>query len=988
MELNLALIGKGLSPLIAPVGRRVGRHLIGEEILERREWLKTALQPVLQKATEEVSERIKCYEPADIDQICLFLTSSEAEAIVRQIYAAKLSDSQQRNFELIRKEFLAAFSLYTNIPEDELKNAANLIFNDLIEGCEEALQIAIDGGRLSAHEAKSAFRHQIILDEIAAIQKNLDLLTAPSKPDVQEILKFEETYRQQVGERHKYITPPYIDAAQKLPINRLYVCPNFVATPTSKGEERKILNMPDFLAGIYRAVLLGNPGGGKSTFTLKLCHVLATCYSERPFAGREVTPILVVLRDYGAEKKKHNCSILQFIETTANSDYQIPPPSKAFEYLLLNGRVLVIFDGLDELLDTSYRQEISSDVESFCNLYPSVPVLVTSREVGYEQAPLDPEKFEIFRLAPFDENQVQEYVTKWFNANTDLTPEQQKQKVTAFLEESKPVPDLRSNPLLLALMCNIYRGEGYIPKNKPDVYGKCAEMLFERWDKGRGIQVPLPIKEIESYIKPTMMYLAHWIYSDEALQSGVTEWKLVAKAADYLCPKRFEDRDEAEQAAREFIEFCRGRAWVFTDTGTTKEGDRLYQFTHRTFLEYFTASYLKRTYSTPDRLAEVLLPKIAKQEWDVVAQLAFQLQNKDTEDAGDDLLSILIEQADKTEGEEVWKLLSFASRTLEFMVLSPSVTRKITTACIERSLAWGCEQIEQGQSPELAYYQGRGKLLQNLLNATNENRTTIASTLENLLIERLKTCSEPESLLAWEISYHFWESSSKRIFDTCSEYIEALYPKYFLPCNLALAQGKVSIADLIKWHGIESIFRESFFTFFALGRSSVAESFLYRLWSVPDLSNSSEWSGNKLDNLKELGRILLCSPPPWLKKQQFDLDMLLVGVYHTNSESFQKSLSLYCDALFGAFVLCAAIFEASYTQNPFVTQDIKESPSSFFKLMQWLFSARFEQVQTDIVQAEMDRCGFSSEQQEFIWRWVRREINLVGEAAEEETVEV
>ncbi len=55
--------------------------------------------------------------------------------------------------------------------------------------------------------------------------------------------------------------------------------------------------------------------------------------------------------------------------------------------------------------------EISSDVESFCNLYPSVPVLVTSREVGYEQAPLDEKKFEIFRLAPLKEDQVEKYVT-------------------------------------------------------------------------------------------------------------------------------------------------------------------------------------------------------------------------------------------------------------------------------------------------------------------------------------------------------------------------------------------------------------------------------------------------------------------------------------------------------------------------------------------------------------------------------------------------
>jgi len=46
---------------------------------------------------------------------------------VRQIYAAKLSDNQQNNFELIRQEWLAAFSYYTNIPEAELQKAANHI---------------------------------------------------------------------------------------------------------------------------------------------------------------------------------------------------------------------------------------------------------------------------------------------------------------------------------------------------------------------------------------------------------------------------------------------------------------------------------------------------------------------------------------------------------------------------------------------------------------------------------------------------------------------------------------------------------------------------------------------------------------------------------------------------------------------------------------------------------------------------------------------
>jgi hypothetical protein len=32
----------------------------------------------------------------------------------------------------------------------------------------------------------------------------------------------------------------------------------------------------------------------------------------------------------------------------------------------------------------------------------------------------------------------------------------------------------------------------------------------------------------------------------------------------------------------------------------------------------------------------------------------------------------------------------------------------------------------------------------------------------------------------------------------------------------------------------------------------------------------------------------------------------------------------------------------------------------------------------------MDQCGFSPEQENFIWRWIRREINLVADTVEEE----
>ncbi len=653
LSVLLGVLSSGLTSLIALSGKEVGKHLIGKENLQKWEQEKTALQPLLHRAVCKVANEAGWTEARGEEIVALFLRTPEVEELVRQIYSTHIvhnGNENEADIQSLEKIFARLFVdfIATYPPEITLNYAqkeraidsVNYLFEALLEGCHFTLRSAVDQGILTGHEALSAFRHNVLQSEIAGIRKKLDFFIAQQQLDVQAILDFEKKYRQQISNRHGYITPPNFDSARRLPIDDLYVSPDFAVVSNKNQEpEKEILNLQTFLSRIYRAVLLGNPGGGKSTLTLKVCHDIAEHYSQRLFAGREqLTPILVVLRNYGAEKKERRCSIREFIEMEVEGTYQMPTaPNGALEYLLVNGRAIVIFDGLDELLETNYRQEIRDDVQSFCHLYPAVPVLVTSREVGYEQAPLDEGMFEVFRLGPFNDDQIKEYVQKWFAAaDAEMTPKERQQKIDAFLLESKSLTDLRSNPLMLALMCNIYRGENYLPRNRSDVYEKCATMLFERWDRGRSIRVLLPF---ETHIRPTMMYLANWIYADEGLRAGASERRLIGKAAEYLQKKRFDDPDEAESAAREFIEFCRGRAWVFTDTGTEKDGERLYQFTHQTFLEYFAAWYLVRKHRTTASLITVLAPRIAKREWDVVAQLAFQMMNKNLEDAGDQLLS-------------------------------------------------------------------------------------------------------------------------------------------------------------------------------------------------------------------------------------------------------------------------------------------------------------------------------------------------------------
>ena len=136
----------------------------------------------------------------------------------------------------------------------------------------------------------------------------------------------------------------------------------------------------DLAGRIDRTVLLGDPGGGKTT----AANVLANFFACDP--SRKV-PFLITLREYAA-KSPPEWSVAGYIEHTLSTLYQCDAPNGLVERLLLTGRAVVIFDGLDELLDTSRRRDVSDRVEQFCSAFPLTPVLVTSRVVGYNQARL------------------------------------------------------------------------------------------------------------------------------------------------------------------------------------------------------------------------------------------------------------------------------------------------------------------------------------------------------------------------------------------------------------------------------------------------------------------------------------------------------------------------------------------------------------------------------------------------------------------------
>ena len=927
MPLDLSLIGKGLTPLLKPTVSWTHDKIIGREILGKRELKEKALQPILQEATEKVLDIIEEYDDPESHPICSFLLSPEAEQIIRQIYSASSLDNKENNLETIKREFLQAFYLYTGIDDSKIEEQNIQVFDILVEGCEQVLTKAIDKGRLSAHEAKSVLRHRIIVDELGNIKGLLDCLAKQDKSTVEDILKFEEEYRNQVVNRHGFITPPFVDATKKIPMDKIYVCPNFLPNYYSSQKGSEDLSITEFYTLLHPTVLLGDPGGGKSTFSQKLCYDLATKYENRLLADRQVTPFLVILRDYASQKQQEPCSILEFINDNIKADYQITSfPSDAVEYLLLSGRAVVIFDGLDELTNTSDRKKNRDDIESFANFYPSVSILVTSREVGYKEAPLNEEIFNSFSLGSFNDEQVKEYTEKWFKVTIEETENKRTKKVEAFLNESKGVPDLQKNPLMLGLMCNIYRGEGYIPRNRPDVYEKCADMLFERWDKRRDIKLPIPIQKIQTKIKPTIMYLANWIYREQSLQGGVIEQKLITKASEYLLKRRFEDPDDAEQAAGEFVRFCRGRAWVFTDVGTNRDGDNLYKFTHRTFLEYFTACSLVRNSKSVEELFNILLPKIANQEWDMVCQLAFKIQDKKTEDAGDELLDSLVDEIEKAQDnlEIQGNLLDFTVRCLEFIVPSPKVTKKITKATIDYCITWGCvEKSERDQ------YIKPGNLLDNLSDSYQENISSIVDKSKLFLIDYINNSDNDQKILALEILGKYDRSLFAPIsFDinsSCKISILNLLQNKMLPYTYNYLRYEwISIDYLINQHRFEGLFE--YYPYILFPNTyicSIGEDLLTGIL----ISNSPEEMQEYKSFMNSFAEIIMITEKPIFNNQkQFLLISSLLDDYYLGRDK-----DIFFDSLF-TFSLLIMIFTEFETYLEFVSEAVISDFSFLFEL--------------------------------------------------------
>ena len=267
-----------------------------------------------------------------------------------------------------------------------------------------------------------------------------------------------------------------------------------------------------------------------------------------------------------------------------------------FKEALANGKAIILLDGLDEV--QSNRAALVQKVEAFAHEAASHGnrILVSSRIVGYKDAPLNPKDWSRYTLLDFTPEAIKSFASKWclaFEKSTlgdtpeaKRSAENERRGLLDAIHANPGVERLASNPLLLTILALIKRQGVELPKSRIKLYDRYLETLIEAWNRASALdksagRTSLNYESTLEVLGPLALRIheenpTYGLASVHQLQDWLTEYYMGDQWGDKPGPAR--------EKAREFIESVRLYSNLLLERG---EGQ--YGFIHLTFEEALAA---------------------------------------------------------------------------------------------------------------------------------------------------------------------------------------------------------------------------------------------------------------------------------------------------------------------------------------------------------------------------------------------------------------
>ena len=358
--------------------------------------------------------------------------------------------------------------------------------------------------------------------------------------------------------------------------------------------------LPEVIQYTKKLLILGEPGAGKTTLLKYLAVICAEGRAEEELGltaegGGTPLPVFIPLREFAAEcaTRDGDYNLLDYLYTYAREHLMLNLPRNFFEEALAAGRCLVCLDGLDEVWAVDRRKAITDAVRALANRYRDNRYLVTSRIVGYNDAPLDRRDFAHCTVLPLKDADIEEFIRKWYTARERdvMHRAEQIKDLLGTLEREPRIRDLARNPLLLTIIALVHRIEAELPHERVKLYDKCVTALVDTWDEVKGLTIS---EKQRPFFRERRRLLERLAYELQAGAEGPGQLRTI-KAGDleflltrFLMENRrlgfADDPDAARDEAAAFVRLARGRTGLLVE-----RGEGVFGFPHLTFQEYLAA---------------------------------------------------------------------------------------------------------------------------------------------------------------------------------------------------------------------------------------------------------------------------------------------------------------------------------------------------------------------------------------------------------------
>ena len=385
-------------------------------------------------------------------------------------------------------------------------------------------------------------------------------------------------------------------------------------------------------------MLLGGPGVGKSTFLRKVG--LEALKGKEGNYAHECIPVFLELKRFTEEQIDIEVLITQEFETCG-----YPYPDHLANAALKSGKLLILFDGLDEV-PTANVDNVVRKIGDFVDQYRQNRFIASCRIAAYTGGFT---RFTETEMADFDDSQIQAYIKNWFASTPDRhlyqldedmkTAEQCWELLDA--SEHSATKELARNPLLLTLLCMVYDESQHFPRNRASLYEDALNIFLKGWAAEKRVHRGTSINQYLDIADEKRMLSEIAAKNFEIDRLFFRENELIVQIQKF---------GEGNANTLETFNAPEILDKILIDQGLFVERVRdSYSFSHLTFQEYLTANYIIRDTRSIKGLAKKHLPN---EQWREVFLLTSGLMHE-----ADDLLVAMEVEAAKFINTDRLKLL-------------------------------------------------------------------------------------------------------------------------------------------------------------------------------------------------------------------------------------------------------------------------------------------------------------------------------------------